>query len=128
MSSHLREWRSRSVSDNLLRANKRQTNILGTKIFAGATPFSERLLRAAESMLAITRGERPPRPTHPGLPDNLWTLIQQCWNQEARLRPHAWHIRYSLYASAFELNVHHAHLFLPQYRYSGVETFGQLYS
>ena len=38
-------------------------------------------------MLAIMRGERPPRPTHPALTDELWVLTQRCWNQDPHLRP-----------------------------------------
>jgi len=32
-------------------------------------------------------GERPPRPTHPTLTDELWELIQRCWDQEPQSRP-----------------------------------------
>jgi len=38
-------------------------------------------------MLAITEGRRPPRPTHPAFTDNLWALMQRCWNQDPHLRP-----------------------------------------
>lgn len=33
------------------------------------------------------RGERPGRPTHLGLSDRLWELIQECWNHTAKDRP-----------------------------------------
>ena len=32
-------------------------------------------------------GERPPRPAHPSCTDDLWTLIQRCWDQDPQLRP-----------------------------------------
>ena len=38
-------------------------------------------------MLAITQGRRPPRPTHPNFAENLWTLMQRCWDQDPHLRP-----------------------------------------
>ena len=58
-----------------------------TKAFTRAVPFSEKPSR--EALLAITGGERPLRPSHPGLTDSLWALVQRCWKQEAELRPHA---------------------------------------
>jgi len=36
---------------------------------------------------AIMGGERPPRPTHSTLTDELWELMQRCWAQDPRLRP-----------------------------------------
>lgn len=56
-----------------------------TKVFTGTTPFRDMSPRAA--ILAIVRGERPSRPTHPGLTEGLWALIQRCWAQEVHLRP-----------------------------------------
>ena len=37
--------------------------------------------------MVIVGGERPSRPTHSTLTGGLWTLTQECWHQEARLRP-----------------------------------------
>ena len=55
------------------------------KVFTGAVPFSDKPPRAA--MSAIAGGERPPRPTHSTLTDELWALTQRCWDQDADLRP-----------------------------------------
>ena len=55
------------------------------KVFTGAAPFRDKPARAA--MSAIAGGERPSRPTHPDLGDGLWALTQECWNQEALIRP-----------------------------------------
>jgi hypothetical protein len=55
------------------------------QIFTGAVPFSDSLHVAA--VLAITSGKRPQRPTHPTLTDKLWKLVQDCWDQDPRLRP-----------------------------------------
>ena len=33
------------------------------------------------------RGERPPRPTHPALTDELWALMRRCWDQQLSSRP-----------------------------------------
>jgi len=35
----------------------------------------------------IIEGRRPPRPAGPVLTDDLWGLMQNCWNQEPKLRP-----------------------------------------
>jgi len=37
--------------------------------------------------VGILSGKRPERPTHPSLTDELWDLIQRCWDQEPQLRP-----------------------------------------
>ena len=47
-------------------------------------------------MSAVMAGERPPRPADPTFVDSLWALAQQCWNQDARLRPHALQVLRSL--------------------------------
>ena len=39
------------------------------------------------TMLVITQGGRPPRPTHPTFTDSLWTLMQRCWDHDPHLRP-----------------------------------------
>ena len=38
-------------------------------------------------MFAIAQGKRPPRPTHPTFTENLWTLMQHCWDHDPHLRP-----------------------------------------
>ncbi|KAF9643026.1 kinase-like protein [Thelephora ganbajun] len=55
------------------------------EVFTGAIPFNGRSAFVAVS--AIMGGERPPRPAHPTLTDNLWTLMQRCWDHNPRLRP-----------------------------------------
>ena len=55
------------------------------QIFTGAVPFADR--SALLAMLALTRGERPPRPTHPALTEDLWESMQQSWNDDPCLRP-----------------------------------------
>ena len=56
-----------------------------TKVFTGAAPFNSHPSMAAT--LVIMQGERPPRPTHPALTDELWVLMQRCWHQDPQLRP-----------------------------------------
>ena len=60
-------------------------NLVSPQVFTGVIPFNNSLPAAA--MLAIMGGERPPRPTHPTLTDQLWRLIQRCWDQKPHLRP-----------------------------------------
>ena len=82
MFSHLRWSRSRFVVVSLLGVNIWLNPI---EAFTGAVPFSDKLPRAA--VLAIAWGRRPSRPSHPAFTDELWTLTQQCWDQEDRRRP-----------------------------------------
>jgi len=35
---------------------------------------------------AIAQGGRPTRPTHPTLTENMWALMQRCWDQNPDLR------------------------------------------
>ena len=60
-------------------------HVLSPQTFTGAVPFYNSVPLAV--MLAIMRGERPPRPTHPTLTDELWALAQHCWDQDPYLRP-----------------------------------------
>lgn len=55
------------------------------QVFTGAVPFNESLPPAA--MLAIVTGKRPPRPPHQTLTNDLWALMQRCWDQDPHLRP-----------------------------------------
>jgi len=53
--------------------------------FTGAVPFNNNLPAAA--VLAIMNGTRPSRPTRPDFTDELWSLMQHCWDQNPHLRP-----------------------------------------
>jgi hypothetical protein len=41
------------------------------------------------AMVAILQGKRPERPTHRTFTDDLWSLMQRCWNHDKDLRPSA---------------------------------------
>ena len=56
-----------------------------SQVFTGAVPFNNDLPAAA--VLAIIAGKRPPRPAHHQLTNQLWTLMQRCWDQDPHLRP-----------------------------------------
>ena len=56
-----------------------------SQVFTGAVPFNDSPSPAA--MFAIMGGRRPPRPTHPALTEQLWTLMQCCWYQNPHSRP-----------------------------------------
>ena len=60
-------------------------HFVSTQIFTGAVPFSNST--PAMAMLAIMQKERPPRPSHPAFTDDLWTLMQHCWDHDPHLRP-----------------------------------------
>ena len=55
------------------------------QVFTGAIPFSER--SATMAMVVMTQGGRPQRPTHPTFTENLWTLMQRCWDHDPHSRP-----------------------------------------
>ena len=55
------------------------------KAFTGEGPFSN--LNPAAAMIAIVRGDRPPRPTHPTFTDTLWELMNKCWDRDRHGRP-----------------------------------------
>ena len=56
-----------------------------TQAFTGVVPLSNSSPPMA--MLAIMQNERPPRPTHPTFTENLWILMQRCWDHDPHLRP-----------------------------------------
>ena len=58
-----------------------------SKVFTGAVPFSDGPGTAA--IVRMIQAERPPRPTHPSFTDDLWILMQSCWNHNPKLRPNA---------------------------------------
>jgi len=60
---------------------------VSTQVFTGAFPFGNHLFSVAA--LVIMKGRRLPRPTHPTFTDDLWALVQRCWDQDPRSRPEA---------------------------------------
>ena len=62
--------------------------------FTGAVPFNGSSPVAV--MLAIQQGNRPPRPEHPTFTEELWMLMQRCWDQKPSLRPRVSEVLQSL--------------------------------
>ena len=58
---------------------------VSSQVYTGAVPFSNSIPAAAT--LAIMAGKRPPRPTHEQFTDELWMLMQHCWDQDPLSRP-----------------------------------------
>jgi hypothetical protein len=56
--------------------------VIPIKVFTGEVPFKEFL--PATSAAKIMQGKRPPRPV---LTDDVWALMEMCWDQEPRSRP-----------------------------------------
>ncbi|KAF9644327.1 kinase-like protein [Thelephora ganbajun] len=56
-------------------------------VFTGAVPFSDS--SATTAMVHIIQGKRPLQPAHPTFTEDLWTLMQRCWDDESGLRPKA---------------------------------------
>ncbi|KAF9643889.1 kinase-like protein [Thelephora ganbajun] len=59
--------------------------MLMIEVFTGAVPFSDS--PSFMAVLALMQGKRPPRPTHPAVTEDLWKLIQRCWDHDPRPRP-----------------------------------------
>ena len=55
------------------------------KIFAGEVPFHN--IRPTTVAMDILSGTRPGRPVHPSLTDNIWNLIERCWDQDPQRQP-----------------------------------------
>jgi len=71
--------------------------LASTQVFTGAVPFDKSPLTSA--MMAIMRGDRPRRPTHTACSDELWAIMQRCWDQEPRLRPEVSEVTHVLHGS-----------------------------
>lgn len=56
------------------------------QIFSGRVPFHDRQDVAAV-ITVITTNERPPRPAHQQLSDQLWEMIERCWQKDPLQRP-----------------------------------------
>ena len=65
------------------------------QIFTCEIPFGN--ISSPMAMLAITQGKRPPRPTHPNFTENLWMLMQRCWDNDPHLRPEASEVLHTLH-------------------------------
>ena len=68
-----------------MRAGFAYFHLLLLQLLSGQVPFSDKPgLPVAKAILG---GERPPRPDNPSCTDDLWALIQRCWDGDIRLRP-----------------------------------------
>ena len=59
------------------------------KIYTGDVPF-HKIVRDGTVMKKVVEGSRPPRPADTSLLSNeIWKVIEMCWNQEPQDRPSA---------------------------------------
>ena len=59
------------------------------KIYTGDVPF-HKIVRDSTVMMKVVEGSRPPRPADRSLLSNeIWKVIEMCWNQEPQDRPSA---------------------------------------
>ena len=58
--------------------------MLAVEVFTGNHPFPE-IKNNIEVLLAILAGNRPARPTN--IPDDVWELVEKCWNANLGARP-----------------------------------------
>lgn len=56
-----------------------------SKAFTGKAPFYG--VAPTAVAVGVLAGRRPPRPAHRCLTNNLWELVERCWNQDPRDRP-----------------------------------------
>ncbi|EMD41329.1 hypothetical protein CERSUDRAFT_42259 [Gelatoporia subvermispora B] len=60
------------------------------EVFTGRLPFFH-FKRDATVIHNVLKGKRPPRPVQAiplGLSDNVWTLMEACWDEDHQTRPH----------------------------------------
>ena len=55
------------------------------KAFTGKAPFYDSTPTSAA--VGVLSGNRPGRPAHPSVTDDLWNMIKRCWNREPERRP-----------------------------------------
>ena len=55
------------------------------QVFTDAVPFSD--IASILVMSYVVQGGRPARPTHPNFTDDLWALMQRCWDPTPDSRP-----------------------------------------
>ena len=55
------------------------------EVITGTVPFSD--FQAITVVAKTADGERPPRPDNPALTDDVWALIQGCWDKDPQSRP-----------------------------------------
>jgi len=56
-----------------------------TEAFTGKAPFYGVVLTTVA--LGVLAGKRPPRPAHRDLTDDLWEMVERCWNEDPQHRP-----------------------------------------
>ena len=59
--------------------------LIPTQVFTGQVPFFPK--SDPEVRIAVEKGERPERPAHMDLTDELWTLTNKCWDERYSRRP-----------------------------------------
>ena len=59
--------------------------LIPTQVFTGQVPFFPK--SDPEAWMAVKMGERPERPAHMDLTDELWTLTSECWDEADWRRP-----------------------------------------
>ena len=70
----------------MLYNNRRLTRpFMSMKVFTGAIPFNG--FRSVASAVRIMNGERPPRPGGATITNDVWALMEMCWEQERQSRP-----------------------------------------
>jgi len=55
------------------------------KVLTGLLPFANS--PPTTVAVDVLLGKRPERPNHPALTDELWDMIQRCWDQDSQRRP-----------------------------------------
>ncbi|KAG9227793.1 hypothetical protein CCMSSC00406_0000561 [Pleurotus cornucopiae] len=82
-------WLAPELLDGSCPHNTLQTDIYAFafvcyELYSGNIPFHD-LKRDGQVIVLVSQGHRPTRPGH--ISDGVWSLVQECWEQEPSARP-----------------------------------------
>jgi hypothetical protein len=61
------------------------------QIFTGLVPYVA-IKNDVSVILAVSNGALPQRNDYPGIPDNIWQILQACWKADPAHRPSMQHL------------------------------------
>ncbi|KAF9647770.1 kinase-like protein [Thelephora ganbajun] len=86
---HAMRWAAPEILDREKPVSKKSDiysfSMVVVEAFTGKAPFYG--IAPTTVAVGILSGNRPTRPTHPDLTDDLWEIIQCCWSQDLGHRP-----------------------------------------
>ncbi|KZV91837.1 kinase-like protein [Exidia glandulosa HHB12029] len=102
-------WMAPEVSDNQysLPADVYSWAMTTLHVFSGVLPFGT-TKQPGRVVIDVSRGRRPKREDHPSplLTDQMWGLLQRCWDQEPKDRPTIVDVLHEIAALRADLRIH----------------------